>query len=159
MMQLHPHYSSSFDETGIKSIKDEQLIETDQLRSASIRLIIFTSKLHLVQADHPNWTSWSSSCGRTFSLRGRQVPRWHDAIPPIDVTLSPAVLSEFVQLITPPSNRFFNYLHRTAWIKEISWKHIQHCCHFFQDLVVLDSDPVIVLLAPWFTPEFAPVCV
>ncbi len=33
MMQLHPHYSSSFDETDIKSIEDERMIEADQLQS------------------------------------------------------------------------------------------------------------------------------
>ncbi len=48
--------------------EDEWLIEAHQLRSASIRLIIFTSTLHSAQADHPSWTSWPSSCGRTFNL-------------------------------------------------------------------------------------------
>ncbi len=66
MMQLSPHYSSSFDETDMKSTKDEWLTEVDWLRSASIRLIIFTSTLHSAQADHPSWINWSSSCGRTL---------------------------------------------------------------------------------------------
>ncbi len=52
MMQLHPHYSSLFDETDIKSFEDERLIEADRPRSTSIRLIIFTFALHSAQADH-----------------------------------------------------------------------------------------------------------
>ncbi len=32
MVQLCPHYSSLFDESDIKLVKDEQLIEADPLR-------------------------------------------------------------------------------------------------------------------------------
>ncbi len=52
-MQLSPNYSPPFDKTDIKSIVGEWLIEADQRRTASIRLIIFTSTLYSAQADHP----------------------------------------------------------------------------------------------------------
>ncbi len=55
MMQLRTYYSPLFDETDIKSTKDQWLMETDWLPSASVRLLIFTtSTLHSPQADHPS---------------------------------------------------------------------------------------------------------
>ncbi len=65
-MQLRPQYSLSFDETDIKSIEDEWLIEAYQLRSGSIRLIIFTSTPYSAQADQPSRISCSSWCEHTL---------------------------------------------------------------------------------------------
>ncbi len=56
MTQLHPHCSSSFDETNTKSIKDERVYEADQLQLGwSLRPHYIQLKLLIQaeQADHP----------------------------------------------------------------------------------------------------------
>ncbi len=54
MMQLHPHYSSSFDKTDIKSIEDGWLIEADQFQLgwSSSHPHYFQLRL-IIQAEHP----------------------------------------------------------------------------------------------------------
>ncbi len=49
---------------------DQRLLfpwQSDQLRSASIKLIIFTSTLYSAQADHPSWTTLCERTLREFS--------------------------------------------------------------------------------------------
>ncbi len=54
---IMPHYSSSFDETGIKLIEDEWLIEADQLQlgwsSSCPHYIQLRLIIQALQADHP----------------------------------------------------------------------------------------------------------
>ncbi len=56
MMQLRPHYSSSFDETGIKLIEDEWVIEANQLQlgwsSSHPRYIQLRLIIQAEQADY-----------------------------------------------------------------------------------------------------------
>ncbi len=58
-MQLHPHYSSSFDETDIRSIADKWLIEADQLQLCPVH-----TKIHIADTRpiHISWILFLNVC-------------------------------------------------------------------------------------------------